>query len=342
MIGLVAIAGVTAGFLVLRATFSIFRVQPMLVVAKRIAAAECPLFFDRLKTMCAGLSVRVPDNVIVGLEPNFFVTTSQIRLHPGNVLLSGETLYVSLPLCRTFTKPELDGVVGHELGHFIGDDAIYSQRFAPAYVTLQRAIAAIINSSRMGGLSYVFAKPALFMLQLCMLQFAKVERKIGRQRELAADAVGAGVSSNMSLATALLKVGMYSGFWPGVRQRNIESLEAGNMYKNLSAFFASAGKSAYQNDDLNKVKEQVASVTTSHPVDTHPPTGARIQALGLELGAIGNSALVVPEGDSAATLFDSYESIEEALTLEEHRIVVATGQAVLPETNALPEHPAAP
>jgi Zn-dependent protease with chaperone function len=189
--------------------------------------------------------------------------------------------------------------------------------------------------------TYVFAKPALFMLQLCMLQFAKVERKIGRQRELAADAVGARVSSNLSLAAALLKVGMYSEFWPGIRQKNVESLEAGNMYKNLSAFFASTGKSAYQPEELDAVKEQIASITTAHPVDTHPPTGARIEALGLRLDAIGNAALAVPEGGSAATLFGNYESIEEELTLDEHRIMVATGQAVLPETKTLPEPQAA-
>jgi Zn-dependent protease with chaperone function len=148
MIGLVGIAGVTAGFLVLRATFSFFHAQPMLALAKRVEATDCPAFFERLRNLCARLSVGVPDNVIVGLMPNFYVTTNQVRLYPSNTLLSGETLYVSLPLCRTFTKPEFDSVLGHELGHFIGEDAIYSQRFAPAYVTLQRAIAAVANSSR--------------------------------------------------------------------------------------------------------------------------------------------------------------------------------------------------
>jgi Zn-dependent protease with chaperone function len=331
MIGLVGLAGVAAGFLVLRATFSIFRSQPMIAIAKRIEDTECHALFERLKALCTYIPARVPDNVIVGLEPNFYATTNRVRLYPSNELLKGETLYLSLPLCRTFTKSELDAVIGHELGHFIGKDAVYSTRFAPAYVTLQRAIATVAAKSTSGGVGASFAAPALFMLQLCMMQFAKAERGIGRQRELAADAVGARASRNVSLATALLKVGMYSAFWPTVQKKNVENLEAGNVYQNLSAFFAWASKTAYQNEDLDKVKEQIARSATAHPIDTHPTTGTRIEALGLRLSDIDNVELTVPEGDSASTLFGNYEVIEEALTFEEHRIMVATGQAILPK-----------
>ncbi|MBI2716861.1 MAG: M48 family metalloprotease [Rhizobiales bacterium] len=331
IIVLVGLAGVAAGLLVLRATFSVFRSQPMLAVARRVESAASPALFARLKKLCTTVSARMPDNVIVGLEPRFFAITSPVRLYPSNALLEGETLYLSLPLCRTFTKAELDAVVGHELGHFIGKDAVYSMRFAPAYVTLQRAIATMAVRSNSGSISTLFAKPALFMLQLCMLQFAKVERSIGRQRELAADAVGARAAGKLTLATALFKVGMYSMFWSSVQRKNVENLEAGQAYQNLSAFFAWAGKTAYEAEDMDKVKERVADSSTAHPIDTHPTTGARIEALGLQATDIDSGGLAMPEYDSAAALFGSFEAIEEELTLDEHRIMVATGRAILPD-----------
>jgi hypothetical protein len=181
-----------------------------------------------------------------------------------------------------------------------------------------------------------FAMPALFVLQLCMLQFAKVERNIGRQRELAADAVGARASSNLSSATALLKVGMYSVFWPRVQKMNVENLEAGRAYQNLSAVFARIGKTAYEAEDMDKVKEHVAGSATAHPIDTHPTTGARIEALGLRVSDIDSERLIVPGMHSAAMLLGDYEALEEELTLNEHRIMVSTGQAILPDERKAP------
>lgn len=323
LIAIVGLAGIIAGLAVLAATFSVFRSQPMWSLALRIDETVCGPLFDRLKMLSEKLNTRMPNNVIVGLEPSFFVTTSKVKLHPSNELLEGETLYLSLPLCRTLAVAELDAVIGHELGHFIGRDAVYSKRFMPAYVTLHKAI---VGVAAVG----VFAKPALFMLELCMMQFAKAERAISRQRELAADEVGSRVSSGKALITALLKVGLYSGIWQGIRRQNIETLESGKAYDNLSTFFALASKDVFMHANIEEEKSILAGTNTAHPVDTHPPTGLRMQALGIELFDIEAASLAVPDS-SAAELFGAYEKIEQQLTLEEQRLMVATGQAILPE-----------
>lgn len=323
LIAIVGLAGIVTGFAVLAATFSVFRTHPMAVLARRVDATLCAPLFAQLKMLSGRLGARPPDNVIVGLEPNFFVTTGKVQIQPTGELLEGETLYLSLPLCRTLTVAELDAVIGHELGHFIGQDAAYSKRFMPAYVTLHKAMVGVASAG-------VFAKPALYMLELCMMQFAKAERAIGRKRELAADEAGSRVSSSKALITALFKVGLYSGIWQGVRRANIQSLESGKVYDNLSTFFALASKDAFTNANIEEEKSILAGTKTAHPIDTHPSTGQRMQALGVELAEIEGESLAVP-ASSAAALFDNFEKIEQELTLHEHGFLVATGQALLPE-----------
>lgn len=329
LIAVVGLAGIVAGLVVLGATFSVFRSQPIWTLARRVDETLCPPLFGRLKALTGKLGMGMPDNVIVGLEPNFFVTTSKVKLHPSNEIVDGETLYLSLPLCRTFTVAELDAVIGHELGHFIGRDAVYSRRFAPAYVTLQRAMMNVAASG-------LYAKPALFMLELCMMQFASAERAISRLRELAADEVGSRVSSSDALVSSLLKVGLYAGLWPSIRKLNVDNLEAGKAYVNLSVFFAEASRYNFSKMDFDETMEAIAGATTAHPIDTHPPTGVRIQALGKSLKDVAPATLAVPDS-SAAELFGNYESLEQDLTLEEHRLMVATGQAIVPDnTEAAP------
>jgi hypothetical protein len=124
---------------------------------------------------------------------------------------------------------------------------------------------------------------------------------------------------------------LYAGIWPAVQRHNIEKLEAGNILKNLSALFAWASTTTHEEADFNKLKSDIASHSSVHPFDTHPPTGQRMQALGIDLGMITAQELAVPQIDSAIELFDNVEAIEQELTVDEHRIMIASGRAVLPD-----------
>jgi hypothetical protein len=61
-------------------------------------------------------------------------------------------------------------------------------------------------------------------------------------------------------------------------------------------------------------------------------TALRLQAVGIEAAGITKEELAPAGADSAATLFDKLDAIEEELTLGEHRWLVATGQAILPDS----------
>lgn len=69
-----------------------------------------------------------------------------------------------------------------------------------------------------------------------------------------------------------------------------------------------------------------------HPTDTHPPTGARIQALGLTVEEIREESLNIDLGASSANLLANPTEIEEELTEIEQRMLLEIGAASLPET----------
>ena len=60
---------------------------------------------DFLKELTSKVGHIMPDNVVLGLTPNFLVTPADVTCLDG--LLTGRTLYISLPLSRILTRSEM-------------------------------------------------------------------------------------------------------------------------------------------------------------------------------------------------------------------------------------------
>lgn len=332
LIGAIGIGGIVAGFLVLKSTFSIFRHKPMLIVGQRLDSSQEPAFFARLVDLASKTGAAVPANVVVGLEPNFFVTSAPVQLVGEPQSLQGNTLYLSAPLCRMLTTAELDAVVGHEFGHFSGQDTLYSMRFAPAYRTLHDAMLAVARQASLGGLVSAMALPASSMLNFCLLQFARPERRISREREHLADQAGASIGGPMPLATALLKVGMYVPLWGPAIGSAVDLLNDGKAYKNLAETFASMSLDYGSSDQTAKLQD-VAGAAMAHPTDTHPTTRERIAALSLDLDAISAEHISAAAGQSALSI-TALAAVEEALSETYHRLLIVAGRATPPDPAA--------
>ena len=328
LIGGIGLGAVVVAKSLIGASFKIRQKLTTQAIGKSLSETEAPNLFSFVNELAERLGANPPRNIIVGLDPTFYVTSCDVAVVGEQNTLSGETLYVSAPLSRLMSRDELASIVGHELGHFRGEDTVYNLRFAPVYAGLGSAIGAMEGGDE--GASGIATIPALAILSFMYEVFARNEATIGRERELMADEAGAEASSPLALATSLVKVSLYSGFWPQAQEQNIERLNEGKITRNLSKVFQDSTKYDVANENIDDILDGVMEIMIPHPTDTHPSVGIRLNALGIERSQITKDMLLIP-GDSAIELIDNFEEIEEEATMFEHNLMVALGQVEAPE-----------
>ncbi|GEM_PF-543781 len=320
--GLIVAVGLGAALcivLLARAMLLMLRRPAIPVIGRAVSEQRGPLLWQYVRDLARRIDALPPEHIVVGFDNNFFVIDSDIQCFSG--ALRGRTLYLSLPLCRILEEPELRAVVGHELGHFQGADTLYSRRFAPIYRGAVEALATLRQnaSESFAGLALL---PALGVLGFFFDAFAGATREISRERELIADQVGAQLSGAAAAASALVKIHAFANAWESALQRMREGLGEGKRVANVSALFGdSVAETGSAASFVGLDDEQLA-----HPMDTHPPLKARLEALGLTLESVQQSALVVHPERRAIAVIDQYQRIEEELTEMERSRMETTGE----------------
>ena len=232
IIGAVGLGALVAAVKLIASSFSLGKKLETTVIGDLLPKDTARQIHEFVADIAHKLKACVPDNIVIGLEPNFFATSASVKILGKEKPLEGETLYVSAPLARLLSKDELTAVIGHELGHFRGEDTVYTLKFAPVYTGLAKALD-VMGTAEEEGASGLAKLPALAMLSFMFDTFSRSERHVGRERELMADKAGVEVSSTEALATALLKVTLYSGLWSDIRENNIKRLNSGKIAGNL-------------------------------------------------------------------------------------------------------------
>lgn len=311
-IGLGAVLGV---FAMTRATLSLVRKTQTYVVGSELSREDAPLLWSLVGNLATNIGALHPQHIIIGLDPNFFVTEAKVVCLSGNI--SGRTLYCSLPLCRILSKAEMSAIVGHELGHYKGKDTKFSKRFYPVYRGTTDAIASLQAAGR-EGIHALALIPAIAVLGYFLKCFSLAEHRLGREREMAADQVGAAVTDATTMATALVKVHAFTAFWATLQDAVVEALKQRNIFVNASRTYSeicaqNAGPSVLQG---------IADSHTSHPTDTHPSLGARLKNLGTSLQEVSPAALDLPPADSAIEYVTDYEAKEKDIS-ESYQLLLA-------------------
>lgn len=261
-----------------------------------------------------------PTNIVVGLEPNFYATSADVKALSSEKTVKGETLYISAPLMRLLSIDEIRAVIGHELGHFKGKDAEFAKKFAPVY----RALGEAMNGA--GNQQTLMALPAMGALSFLHKAFETNEKQISRDREFEADRIGAQASTASALIHALVKLNVFGGLWPQLQVNVIKNLNLGRPVENMSSLYGSSV--AFDTDDLsarNKARDSLAS-RTSHPTDTHPTLSERANNLNVEESIVEFTELSIPS-DPASKLLPDLSDLEKQLTTDEQRFYVALGVA---------------
>ena len=314
-------------FRIIKLTFKSFGKLKTTVLGKAVRRNEQAGLWSFIENIAKDLGTEPPRNIVVGLEPNFFVTEVPVLTLDGQ--LDGRTLFLSLPFLRVLNRAELTAIVGHEFGHFIGADTKYSKWFFPIYRSAS-STSAFLHSGSNEGLDALAALPAALIVDFFIACFSSAKNKISRERELIADLKGASIATKLDMATSLLKVHAYLQHWNFTDKRMLETIETGKSIVNLSAFFAALVKEV----PLKSVSDDLSKKQTEHPVDSHPPLYMRIENLGFEIDSLIRSE-EFEDLDFASNLIDDVESLEKNLSDIECDRMIRTGRAkVKPEEAA--------
>ena len=327
-IGLGALFGC---YQLLRSALGLFKTNPLQLRARLLQPADNAELYASVRQLATKLSAKAPDQIVIGLEPNFFVTSADVSLIGQDTTVKGNTLFLSLTLMHVLSRDELLAVIGHELGHFRGQDTEYSLKFAPMYSRLSTAIDAM--SSQEGNTGGLAMLPAMAVLSVCLTEFSAAERTAGRDRELLADKAGAEAVSAEALASALVKVSLFSGYWNELTKVHIDLLAKGSFYKNLATTYRTSCEAIYGALDWNSAKSSLSQFVQPHPVDTHPPFAQRLQSLGVNAAALAQE-LAMPATEPAISLVPGSAELEEGLTYLEIKWLEAIGAVVLPQEDA--------
>jgi len=310
--------------------FSLAKKLQVAVFGRRVARAEAPAAWELVDSLAERLGALRPDHMVVGLEPNFYVTEADVATPAGTI--GGRTLYWSLSLSRMLTVPEISAILGHELAHFRGEDTRFSEHFYPIYRGAAVSLSSLseIGSGRIRAAALL---PAIAVFQFFLETFAVAERGLARIREFAADAAGASVTDQRVMASALVKVHAYSGCWAEVQRQTVWALKGGRSLTNLADVFAQVTTDNQSPERMRDAEE----MQLTHPTDSHPTLSARLNALGVSRDNAAGDAAKGPVSDDAHGLFPQAVAWEHELSAAFQVMAARVLEINLPAARPLPD-----
>lgn len=306
---LVAVAGVLAAMAVFFAIYKLFKSQKSdsVIDGELLGEADAPLLWNRVRQLAARVKTAPPDQIIAGIDTNFFVTEAPSKM--GGRTLRGRTLFVSIPLLRVLDQAEADAVLAHELAHLGGGDTRSSAALGPKLQQFDHYTAEM----RSGGLTIV----THYLLRLYRMIFSFALARDSREREYTADRVSAGLTAPSSIVRSLVKIAAYASYRSDVEQKLFQQDRRHDGALGIASFVADglhpyAGSAAFI--------EAMKTADVPHPYDTHPPLAERMRNVGHEIREDAYGAIVtdVPQATWADDIVTAPD-IEQRLWSEYER-----------------------
>jgi len=233
-------------------------------ISKEMTSDQAPKLWEAVRGAAQKLQTAPPDHIVVGMELNFYVTELTVIHDAGRT--RGRTLYLSYPLLNQLSETEVLVVIGHELGHFIGDDTRITRELYPLRAKVAATLDCLTNSFT-GWTCWGF-------LQFFNQAFGEALQAVARQRELVADRTAAALVSPDAVARTLLKVEVFSeAFIRGLKQAIHE--RARNPFR---ASCSGTVRNELLSDDA--FWKGLFDRQQKHPMDSHPALSERLAALG--------------------------------------------------------------
>lgn len=300
---LIAIAGIAAAAAVFYAIYTLFKKLPWgnEIEGELVAEADAPRLWERIRQLAARVKTTPPDQVVAGIDTNFFVTEAPCQV--GGQTLGGRTLFVSIPLLRVLDQSEADAALAHELAHLGGGDTRSSAALGPKLQQFDQ----YTWKMRGGGLTIV----AHYLLRLYRMIFAFALARDSREREYKADRVAAGLTAPAAIVQSLIKISAYASYRNDVERKLFEQNRQHDGALGIAGFVA-AGLPPYANSEA--FIETMKTADVPHPYDTHPPLLERMRNVNHHVPESAYGAIVATApGASWADDIETAAAIEQRL-----------------------------
>jgi len=242
--------------------------------------------WERIEHVAERLQTPPPRRLIVGLEPTAYVTMAALDLQGTGVLPATETLYLPLSGIRLWSDRELDAVIGHELGHCLGEDLLYTKQLAPAIHSFALSLESLEAKREWVSFVSLATLPAILTLQGMLWLFLTAVSSNARERELAADRAAVSVSGGEALLGAIAKLSFLNIEWLRFSSALERFVAQGRTRANFVQDFVTVMNLFRRAADPSRLTTTLLASAQPHPFDTHPPLAARAAAFSLVAGPI--------------------------------------------------------
>ncbi|AMM26013.1 M48 family metallopeptidase [Variovorax sp. PAMC 28711] len=268
-IKLVGVAGIAAAVAVFYAIWTLFKKLPAHneIEGELLAEQDAPRLWQRVRELAAKGQTAPPDQIIAGIDTNFFVTESPGTV--GDSAVRGRTLFVSVPLLRVLSTAEADAVLAHELAHLGGGDTRSSALLGPKL----RQFDQYAWQMRSGGLTIV----AHYVLRLYRMIFEFALARDSREREYMADRAAATLTAPESIVQSLIKISAYASYRNDVERRLFAESRRHEGDLGIARFVAEGLHPYAGSPDF---LETMKTANVPHPYDSHPPLLERMRNVG--------------------------------------------------------------
>jgi Zn-dependent protease with chaperone function len=269
-------------------------------MSREVTPEDAPELWQAVRNAASRLQTTPPDRILIGLQLNFYVTELAVKFDGGRA--EGKTLFLSYPVLKQLSEEEALAVIGHELGHFIGEDTRLTRDFYPLRLKIHATMIAMAASGWVGWPSFQF----LNFFNWC---FNETEQAASRARELLADKKSAELATPQTAARALVRFQVAAeafgrGFQSAIKNRTGNPLDI---------------------PLRTIVREQLAAEPAfwahlfeqklPHPLDSHPPLQVRLEALGQTMSVAEAQNIALEDSESACEKwFSRHEALFANLT----------------------------
>lgn len=239
--------------------------------------------WTELQTICDKVGTDPPDQVIVGIDDNFFVTEMPVTVDGHEY--HGKTLFVSLSLLKHLNADEAGAVLAHEMAHFSGNDTLYSKKITPLLQRFEMYLRGLYENP--------LTKPVFYFMMCFRALYELSLGRLSREREHRADEIAATTTSPRDVAAALLRIAAYSTFRQKVELelfKHEQAMETADVSTRIEQGFP-AYAVGFSSDP------NIGSMETPHPFDSHPSLKERMQARGFDFDPEQINGLLASPGD---------------------------------------------